>query len=405
MSVPTILIADDYESNIAVIESIFEEADRNYNLLYAYDGARACEIALEKRPDLIIMDWDMPEMSGLEAVEWIKAREEISQIPIIMTTAYTSSEHLEKAMRSGAMDYVRKPIDTVELLARVSSALKIISSYRQIIAQRDEIEEKSQELNQALEEIESKNDKIVSSINYARRIQYAMLPQTKVINESLPRSFVYFKPRDIVSGDFYWHERRDGKTFLIAADCTGHGVPGAFMAMLGTAYMNQIVNVMNITSPDDILNSLHLFIQKALNQETGENHDGMDISVCVIDPADKKLAFAGAKNPLVYVQNGNLHTIKGDRFSIGGDRKFKPYQKHEVSFVEETMFYIYSDGYQDQFSKHLNSKFLAKRFRKLLLKIHKYPPDEQRKILDSILSDWMRDTKQVDDVLVIGFRL
>ncbi|MGF1532406.1 MAG: PP2C family protein-serine/threonine phosphatase [Bernardetiaceae bacterium] len=404
MTIPTILIADDYQSNIAVIESIFEEANRNYRLLYAYDGARACELALEERPDLIIMDWDMPEMSGLEAVEWIKAREEIEQIPIIMTTAYTSSEHLERAMRSGAMDYVRKPIDTVELLARVSSALKIISSYKQILAQRDEIEEKSRRLNEAFQEIEEKNDKILSSINYARRIQYAMLPQIKSINTALPHSFVYFKPRDIVSGDFYWHEQRNGKTIIAAADCTGHGVPGAFMAMLGTAYMNQIVNVMGITSPDDVLNSLHLFIHKALNQESGQNNDGMDISVCVIDHEERKLSFAGARSPLVYVQNKVLYQIKGDRFSIGGNRKFKPYQKHEISFIEPTTFYIYSDGYQDQFSSHLKSKFLAKRFRKLLLKIHKYPMNEQEGILDSILQDWMRDTRQIDDVLVIGFR-
>ncbi|MEM6300087.1 MAG: response regulator, partial [Bacteroidota bacterium] len=180
MRVPTILIADDYESNIAVIESIFEEAEHEYDLLYAYDGARACELTLEKRPDLVIMDWDMPEMNGIEAVEWIKARKEISYIPIIMTTAYTSSEHLEKAMKSGAMDYVRKPIDTVELLARVSSALKIVNSYRQIQAQKEEIEEKAHKLNEALDEIESKNEKIVSSINYARRIQYAMLPTPKI---------------------------------------------------------------------------------------------------------------------------------------------------------------------------------------------------------------------------------
>jgi serine phosphatase RsbU (regulator of sigma subunit) len=254
----------------------------------------------------------------------------------------------------------------------------------------------------------------MSSIKYAKRIQDAMLPSLSYIQKFIPDLFILFRPRDVVSGDFYWFssiapkdENTPEQLVFAVVDCTGHGVPGAFMSMLGDTYLNQIVNIFDITSPDEILEKLHYSIRKALKQDETENRDGMDIGICVITPSKNKLEFAGARVPLVYVDKNELHFIKGDHFSVGGLEKgnLRSFVKHEIEITPSKVFYMYSDGYQDQFSITNNSKFMAKRFRKLLQKVHKYPLEEQRKILNHILEDWMRSTKQIDDILVAGFKI
>lgn len=399
----TILVADDYQSNLTVIESIFEESGESYDLLFAADGQEACEMTLKHSPDLIIMDWDMPQMSGLEAVIWLKSNELASHIPIIMTTAYTSSEHLQKAMKAGAMDYVKKPIDEVELLARVHSALVIVSSYKKILAQKDVIEKKSEQLESLYKVVKKRNEGMMSSLRYAKRIQDALLPQADMIS-TLQEAFILFHPRDVVSGDFYWINEQDGKKIVAAVDCTGHGVPGAFMSMLGNSFLNQIIKVSGITDPAKILSLLHDSLQEALHQSQTRIQDGMAISICVIDEKAKKMTFAGAKQPLVYIRNRVVEVIKGDRIWIGGLGKNHVFTNHELSLEEPAMYYLFSDGYQDQFSSNMRTKFMAKRFRKLLLRIYKQPIDKQKELLSNILYDWMMDTKQVDDILVIGFK-
>ncbi|TAF31675.1 MAG: response regulator [Cytophagales bacterium] len=402
-----ILVADDYESNLAVIESIFEESNGElYDILYAHNGMSACEMTILHQPDLIIMDWEMPKMSGIDAVRYLKGRDDTKHIPIIMTTAFTSSEHLEKALKTGATDYVRKPIDEVELLARVNSALQIVTSYKKIMQQKNEIEEKTNKLEKALLEIEKSNNKIISSINYAKRIQEAMLPPLQSFKGLLADSFVLFKPRDLVSGDFYWLSEKNQKLFVAVVDCTGHGVPGAFMSMLGSAYLGQIIDGKSISSPNLILQELNEAIKGALNQNETNNRDGMEVAICVIDREAQKLEFAGAKLPLIYIKDKELMVIKGDRTSIGGSRNVGEFTKHVVELDPQNPmpFYIFSDGYQDQFNSDMHAKFTAKRFKKLLLRVHKQPFEEQGLILNNIIQDWMRHSRQVDDILVLGFQ-
>lgn len=408
----TILVADDYESNLAVIESIFEGSGQQFQIIYAHDGVAACQEAITHKPDLIIMDWDMPKMTGIEALSFLKKREDTAHIPVIMTTAFTSSEHLEKALKAGAIDYVRKPIDEIELVARVNSALQLVASYKKIWRQKEEIEEKTRILQAAFLEIEKKNENIISSIKYAKRIQEAVLPQPEALQALFAHSFVFFKPRDLVSGDFYWFGEKEGKQVIVAADCTGHGVPGAFMSMLGDTFLSQIVNIFGITSPDEILNALHEAIRKALKQDSTNNRDGMDVAVCVVDKKNRILEFAGAKSPLVYIRNKEVVRIKGDKFSVGGRREGfakegeKRYKKHVIELNDTpTPFYIFSDGYQDQFNSEMQAKFMTKRFLKLLLRMHKQPFPKQKELLEQILGDWMKNSKQVDDVLVIGFEV
>ena len=280
--------------------------------------------------------------------------------------------------------------------------------------QQVEIQEKNEELraNQdALEEsngqLKEKNNSITSSITYAQRIQEAMLPSQFVIREHLPASFILFRPRDIVSGDFFWFAEKDDRIFVAAVDCTGHGVPGAFMSMIGTQLLNDLVNKRELTHSDEILNELHDEVMRALKQEQTQNNDGMDMALCVIDKQTHQVEFSGAKNPLVYMQQGEVTVIKGDRYPIGGSQisRREPYQRHVLDLDETTTFYIYSDGYQDQYGGPDNKKFMTRHFRELLHRIHTLPMNEQLKELEKALDDWQGERSQVDDVLVMGFTL
>jgi serine phosphatase RsbU (regulator of sigma subunit) len=260
--------------------------------------------------------------------------------------------------------------------------------------------------------IENKNKKITSSINYAKRIQEAMLPKIEEIKESLPNSFVYFKPKDIVSGDFYYYQKIENKIIIAAIDCTGHGVPGAFMSLIGNDFLNEVIEK-NIFTPSLILTILNEKIDKVLQQaenNTSVTRDGMDAAVCLINLENNTLEYAGAKNPLIYIQNNELKLIKGDKNSVGGNNINKnqkiEFTNHTISIDQTTSFYIYSDGFQDQFGGEQDKKYTTKRFRKTLLDISNCPFNEQEELLTTIFEEWKgQNKKQIDDVLVMGFEV
>ncbi len=273
--------------------------------------------------------------------------------------------------------------------------------------QKEEIEAQNDMLFESNEQIQAKNKSITASINYAKRIQEAMLPIKDKITEAIPFNFILFKPRDIVSGDFYWFAEKKGKTIIAAVDCTGHGVPGAFMSMIGSEILTTILTK-DITKPSKILDLKNSYVQKALKQEQTDNQDGMDMTLCTINKDKKIVEFAGAKNPLLYIQNGELFQIKGDSQSIGGRKtsRDKPFENHEISYAEHTTyFYTFSDGYQDQFGGPRNRKYMIKRMKKLILDNYQKPFKEQEQILNSSIEEWMKDVEQTDDILVIGFKL
>lgn len=250
--------------------------------------------------------------------------------------------------------------------------------------------------------IEEVNKQLIDSINYAKIIQTAILPSAKKIKKNFTDAFILYRPKDIVSGDFYWFSEVNGKKIIAAVDCTGHGVPGAFMSMIGNTLLNQIVEVKGLTKPSEILNELRKNVIKSLNQGDVEKNDGMDIALCVIHP--NKIEFAGAFNPLVHISKNELTVIKGDRMPIG--RHFK---KENVSFTTHSLdlekgdcIYIYSDGFVDQFGGDDNKKFSSKRFQKCLMDIHEMPCDEQLIRLETELDNWKGKKKQLDDILILG---
>ncbi|HNB99020.1 MAG TPA: SpoIIE family protein phosphatase, partial [Leptospiraceae bacterium] len=281
----------------------------------------------------------------------------------------------------------------------------------EIESQKVDLEKSYEEILKQKSEIEEKNLNITESIRYAHNIQGSILPPDALIKKALPDSFIFFKPRDVISGDFYWfHEsnaENDSKIVLAAIDCTGHGVPGALMSMIGNGLLNDIVKVRHIIDPGSILNELHKGVRIALNQEQNGIRDGMDMALCVIDRKSGILEFAGAMNSIFYIQNNTLNEIKGNRKSIGGTQseEARIFSTNIIELNTTTAFYICSDGYYHQFGGEFHKKFSSKRFKDLLLEIHLLPMDKQYTILQDTMTEWIGEGSQMDDMLVIGVKL
>jgi serine phosphatase RsbU (regulator of sigma subunit) len=255
--------------------------------------------------------------------------------------------------------------------------------------------------------IEVKNKEITANLTYAKRIQSAILPDIKLIYKTLEQSFILYIPKDIVSGDFYGFAQKNNKVLIAAADCTGHGVTGAFMSMIGSSLLNQIINERNITQPSLILDALNEGIVHSLKQKETDSHDGMDISICTFDLQNRLVQFAGANRPLWLIRNNELVVYEPDKFPIGGlqvvtDEKFK---ENEISLLKNDTLYLFTDGFADQFGGENGKKLMSKKFKDILLSIQHLPMNEQGAYLDNHFKTWMGANEQVDDVLVIGIRV
>ena len=255
--------------------------------------------------------------------------------------------------------------------------------------------------------IEEKNNNIISSITYAQRIQTALLPLDYSIKTYFDEYFIIYKPKDIVSGDFYWFTEKNGKQFVVVADCTGHGVPGAFMSMLGITLLSQIIEVENFLSADEILMQLHKAVRVALKQVETENQDGMDIALCIIDWAERKMEYAGAHNPLYYFQQGELFEIKADHMAIGGyqQEQERVFTSNIIDISVPTTFYIFSDGIQDQFGGEKGRKLSKKGLKELLASVQDDSMANQKQLIESYLEKWMSLNQQIDDISILGMKL
>jgi serine phosphatase RsbU (regulator of sigma subunit) len=265
-------------------------------------------------------------------------------------------------------------------------------------------------LSEAYKQIEVKNKDITDSINYSKRIQEAMLPSSKLKYKLFKDIFILYKPKDIVSGDFYWYTEKNGKRFIAACDCTGHGVPGALMSMIGNNILNQIVSEKGITEPNEILSQLNYEIKKSLKQnQKSETKDGMDIALVCLKP-NNEIEFAGAQRPLWIIRsNGTFEDIKANKFSIGGmhteNEEDKLFDKHTIQLQENDSIYLFTDGFADQFGGKEGKKFMSKRLKEILIANYSLPMTNQESLLEKSLNDWKGNIEQVDDVLVIGVKI
>lgn len=291
--------------------------------------------------------------------------------------------------------------------------IKIQQAKEEIEAQAEELESSNYALHVALKTVNQKNKDIHDSINAAKRIQNALLPLHSELEDALGKDnfFLLFKPRDGVSGDFYWFAERKDTKILVVSDCTGHGVPGALVSIMGMQILNKIVHEERILAPHQVLQLLHIQLVKLLKQAHSQAKEGMDIAIIAFQKLETsgkfKLDYAGAMNPFYFVQNNEIKDIKADKKAIGGSKEEKIFQKQSFEVQSPCEIYLFTDGYQDQFGGEQNRKFMTKRFRELLFSVHEKNMTEQGSILFQTIEDWMKVGKesQTDDITVLGFRL
>jgi len=278
----------------------------------------------------------------------------------------------------------------------------------EIATQRDNLELMNTEITLQHDQIFRQHQDITASINYASRIQHAMLPSLEVVTKNLPDFFVLYRPCQIVSGDFYWFKQLKNIVYIVAADCTGHGIPGAFMSMLGLSLLNDVISPRDVNPPHEYLNELRKRLKNTLHQtgHKGEQQDGMDIALCMIDIETNIVQFSGAYNPLYLLRNNELIVYKGDRMPIGVYPKDKEsFTTKEIQLQPDDCLYIFSDGYVSQTGGDDFKKFKSTKLQETLLQIQNKSMCEQKQILETTLDVWKGDNEQVDDILLIGVRI
>lgn len=262
------------------------------------------------------------------------------------------------------------------------------------------------------EVLAAKNKDILDSITYAKRIQQSFLIDEEEIKKVLPDIFIYYQPKDIVSGDFYWFSKVNNKIIIAVVDCTGHGVPGAFMSLIANTLLNEIVNEKHIIDPGSILQHLHSGITTSLHQEkdNSSSYDGMDMGLCIIDKNKNTLSYAGAMHPLYISYNHSIEVIKADMYPVGGRKlrsainNIRQFTTHTIDVKKGMSFYMFSDGYVDQFNKERKNKFSTERFKQLLMGMENEGMEKQKEIIQQTMERWRGDFKQIDDILVVGMK-
>ncbi len=383
-----ILIVDDATENVEILGSILSD----YKRQVALNGEKALKIAFgSNKPDLILLDVMMPEMDGFEVCKRLKENPETKDIPVIFITAKSEVEDETKGLELGAVDFIPKPISPPVVLARVKNQLDLLTA-----------REKLQIQNAELTNI---NKYITDSINYAKKIQSAILPAEETLLKMFPNHFLIFKPKDIVSGDFYWAQNIENKKIIAVVDCTGHGVPGSLMSMIGNTLLNEIITYKKILDPGNILDMLNAGIITELNKDINqETFDGMDLALCVIDEKSKTISYAGAYRPFYYFYNNQFVDIHGDRKSIGDKRKQINYKTNTIKYDDGFSFYLFTDGIIDQNNSE-GLKFGSKRFKELLNKINSNSCKEKYSTIISELKSHQGNEVQRDDISLIGINL
>jgi serine phosphatase RsbU (regulator of sigma subunit) len=407
-----LLLIDNNTADIEKINSILSAEFPNINI---YSTSNQNDILKEVEiisPDIIIFDIDCPENNIDQNLKLLLDILRIKQLPIIVLS---STSDYNKIFKAGAINFIQKPYSEITLISNLKTATNLINILKSISIKEQEIEEKNQKIHFQIENelkqreiIISKNKEIMADIRYASRIQHAILPSIEFINKNMHEYFILHQPKSHVSGDFYWVSCLENKRIIAVGDCTGHGLSGALMHMVGSVYLNGIISNGNFETASDILEQLRDHIMKSLNQtgETGETQDGLDISLCIIDCEDKKMQFAGANNPVYVIKNKELTEIKGDRMPVGIHINFdKPFTNHIIDLESNDQIYLFSDGYADQFGGPRGKKFRYKQFKELLVNISHEPMNIQKEILNNVHDKWRGSLEQIDDILVFGIKI
>ncbi|WP_375563193.1 SpoIIE family protein phosphatase [Bernardetia sp. OM2101] len=348
------------------------------------EGLETIEFLISKGKEIVVIisDYIMPQMRG--DVFLIEAHKRLPTAMKILLTGEASIEGITNIInKTHLYRYISKPWDKYDLIMTIESAIEMYYSNKQIRHQSRQIQD---------------------SIRYAERIQTAILPNSDYLNLFIPNHFVFYRPKDIVSGDFYWCRKADDKIIIVVADCTGHGVPGAFMSLIGHQLLNRAILEQKIYSPEKILEKMNTVIGEVWNVKQKSTHDGMEVAICVIDKKTNTVCFAGAKRPLCIIQNNELKYIKGDKSSVDGKQN-ATYTKHEFKVQVGTQIYLYSDGYEDQNGGSKNKRFMSQNLKALYQNISEKSSEEQLQELSDMFDNWKKNYDQRDDVLVVGVKI
>lgn len=403
---PNILYIDDEESNLRIFKINFK---RHYNVFTTPNIREAREILEKNDIHVVITDQKMPEMTGTEFLKSI--------LPIypdairIVLTGFSDIQDLVQAVNECAIhQYMTKPYDNGEMKVTLDKALESF----QLQNDNKDLVKQLQLANEQLEakvaerthELMLTNQRITDSIVYAQKIQASLLPTKQDLDKFFKDNLVFYKPKDIVGGDFYISFDKGDRIIIAAGDCTGHGVPGALMSILGSSLLNSIVDYKEEYATDKILNLLRQGIIKNLKQDGNDNRDGMEIAIVSYKPLEKTLEFASSRLNLIYFQEGEMFELKGDRISIGGvEHADHFFQSETISMEKDTMFYMLSDGFQDQFGGLDKKRLGSKRLKDILKEIHLKPCKEQKNYLETFLQSWIGVETQIDDMMILGFRV
>ena len=404
----SVLYIDDEEHNLISFKSTFR---REYDIHVASSARTGLEIMEQNEINLVITDQRMPEMTGVEFLEKIKYQ--YPDCVRMIMTGFSDMDAIIQAINKGNIyRYITKPWNRAELKITIDSAFEVYHlklQNRNLIADLKEVNQNLEKIvEQRTHQIEQQSRNITDSIQYASRIQSALMLPSEELDRLLPSHFILNRPKDIVSGDYYWVSHRNNRMIVAVADCTGHGVPGAFMSIMGINFLNEIVNKTEILKANEILNELREHLIRSLGQtgQRDETRDGMEMALCVVDLENYQLQFSGAFRPLYIFRNKELIEIKGDRMPIG------IYNEEEVSFTNKEMqvqdndvFYLFTDGFVDQIGGPERKTFKTRKFKKLLREIHLKPLKEQKSILEKEHTAWRSEIEQIDDILIMGIRL
>ena len=404
----SVLYIDDEEHNLISFKSTFR---REYDIHVASSARTGLEIMEQNEINLVITDQRMPEMTGVEFLE--KVKYQYPDCVRMIMTGFSDMDAIIQAINKGNIyRYITKPWNRAELKITIDSAFEVYHlklQNRNLIADLKEVNQNLEKIvEQRTHQIEQQSRNITDSIQYASRIQSALMLPSEELDRLLPSHFILNRPKDIVSGDYYWVSHRNNRMIVAVADCTGHGVPGAFMSIMGINFLNEIVNKTEILKANEILNELREHLIRSLGQtgQRDETRDGMEMALCVVDLENYQLQFSGAFRPLYIFRNKELIEIKGDRMPIG------IYNEEEVSFTNKEMqvqdndvFYLFTDGFVDQIGGPERKTFKTRKFKKLLREIHLKPLKEQKSILEKEHTAWRSEIEQIDDILIMGIKL
>jgi phosphoserine phosphatase RsbU/P len=376
-----ILLVEDSKADADLLIRFLKKEAIDFEYVRVWERHSFGEALKNQNFDLIIADHNMPQFSGMEAFRLTKTLN--IHTPFILITGSVSEKLLTEYTKEGIDDYILK-----------GNLLRLPAAIQNVLNKKG--------LERLYDRLEIAHKDIRDSINYAKMIQDAMLPRVSVLNDCFPNSGIFFKPKDILSGDFYWFEKRGDDFFLAVADCTGHGVPGAILSVMGHNLLNEAVINRKIDEPASVLEHVSLGVKRMMKQGVNSMYDGMDMVFCRINAARKKLIFSGANRPLLILRGNDLLEFRPTKLSIGGfNPETKNFVEQEIDLLPRDRIFLFSDGYADQFHFKTGKKLMVKNLKKLFQSTASLPFADQVKYISSFFDIWKGNSEQVDDVLLL----